>query len=113
MTNGYNALTDSLSLYIDTLRKDKSYLEQDQRDNLIQISDMEEEIRNLDKMLGGVSEERESLIQRIEAQARIKEQYERVEKIFLPEEARVLRENNNVILRLIGLLDEVLRCYFL
>ena len=106
MTNGYKALTDSLSLYIDTLRKDKSYLEQDQRDNLIQISDMEEEIRNLDKMLGGVSEERESLIQRIEAQARIKEQYERVEKIFLPEEARVLRENNNVILRLIGLTFE-------
>ena len=106
MTNGYKALTDSLSLYIDTLRKDKSYLEQDQRDNLIQISDMEEEIRNLDKMLGGVSEERESLIQRIEAQARIKEQYERVEKIFLTEEARVLRENNNVILRLIGLTFE-------
>jgi outer membrane protein OmpA-like peptidoglycan-associated protein len=57
-------------------------------------------------MLGGVSEERETLIQRIEAQARIKEQYERVEKIFLPEEARVLRENNNVILRLIGLTFE-------
>ncbi len=36
------------------LRKDKSYLEQDQRDNLIQISDMEEEIRNLDKMLGRI-----------------------------------------------------------
>ena len=106
MTNGYKALTDSLSLYIDTIRKDRSYLEQDQRDNLIQISDMEEEIRNLDEMLGGVSEERESLIQRIEAQARIKEQYERVEKIFLPEEARVLRENNNVILRLIGLTFE-------
>jgi len=106
MTDGYKALTDSLSLYIDNIRRDKSYLEQDQRDNLIQISDMEEEIRNLDKMLGGVSEERESLIQRIEAQARIKEQYERVEKIFLPEEARVLRENNNVILRLIGLTFE-------
>tara|TARA_B100001057_G_scaffold155475_1_gene155683 strand:- start:11431 stop:12774 length:1344 start_codon:yes stop_codon:yes gene_type:complete len=106
MTNGYKALTDSLSLYIDNIRRDKSYLEQDQRDNLIQISDMEEEIRNLDKMLGGVSEERESLIQRIEAQARIKEQYERVEKIFLSEEARVLRENNNVILRLIGLTFE-------
>jgi len=106
MTDGYRALTDSLSLYIDNIRRDKSYLEQDQRDNLIQISDMEEEIRNLDKILGGVSEERESLIQRIEAQARIKEQYERVEKIFLPEEARVLRENNNVILRLIGLTFE-------
>ena len=106
MTNGYKALTDSLSLYIDNIRRDKSYLEQDQRDNLIQISDMEEEIRNLDKMLGGVSEERESLIQRIEAQARIKEQHERVEKIFLSEEARVLRENNNVILRLIGLTFE-------
>ena len=106
MTNGYEPLTQSLSLFIDTLKRDKLYLEQDQKDNLIQIADMEEEIRNLDKMLGGATEEKERLIQSIEAQARVKEQFERVEKIFNANEARVFRENNNVILRLIGITFE-------
>ena len=106
MTNGYEPLTQSLSLFIDTLKRDKLYLEQDQKDNLIQIADMEEEIRNLDKMLGGATEEKERLIQSIEAQARVKEQFERVERIFNTNEARVFRENNNVILRLIGITFE-------
>ena len=106
MTNGYEPLTQSLSLFIDTLKRDKLYLEQDQKDNLIQIADMEEEIRNLDKMLGGATEEKERLIQSIEAQARVKEQFERVERIFNANEARVFRENNNVILRLIGITFE-------
>ena len=106
MTNGYEPLTQSLSLFIDTLKRDNLYLEQDQKDNLIQIADMEEEIRNLDKMLGGATEEKERLIQSIEAQARVKEQFERVERIFNANEARVFRENNNVILRLIGITFE-------
>ena len=106
MTNGYEPLTQSLSLFIDTLKRDKLYLEQDQKDNLIQIADIEEEIRNLDKMLGGATEEKERLIQSIEAQARVKEQFERVERIFNANEARVFRENSNVILRLIGITFE-------
>ncbi len=106
MTDGYLSLTKNLVMYIDNLRNKKQYLEQDQKDNLIQIADMEEEIRTLDKRLGGATEEREALIQRIEAQARIKEQFNRVEKIFNTDEARVFRENNNVILRLIGITFE-------
>ena len=70
MTNGYQPLTNILVKYIDTLRKEKQYLEQDQKDNLIQIADMKEEIRNLDERLGGASQERESLIQRIEASSK-------------------------------------------
>jgi outer membrane protein OmpA-like peptidoglycan-associated protein len=106
MTDGYISLSKDLVTYIDNLRNEKQYLEQDQKDNLIQIADMEEEIRSLDKRLGGATEEREALIQRIEAQARIKEQFNRVEKMFNTDEARVFRENNNVILRLIGITFE-------
>jgi outer membrane protein OmpA-like peptidoglycan-associated protein len=106
MTDGYNSLTNSLVKYIDILRNEKQYLEQDQKDNLIQIADMKEEIRNLDERLGGATQERETLIQKIEAQARVKEQFDKVEKMFNSAEARVFRENNNVILRLIGLTFE-------
>ena len=57
----------------------------------------------LDERLGGATEERAALVQRLEAQARVKQQFEQVEKMFSANEARVFREGNNIILRLVGL----------
>ena len=67
------------------------------------IADMEEEMRVLDERLGGATAERAALVQRLEAQARVKEQFEQVEKMFTPGEARVFREGDTIILRLVGL----------
>ena len=113
MVDGYSELEQQLTTYILNLQhlnnkliQDKQVLIQDQKDNLIQLADMEEEIRALDRRLGGVAAEKEVLIQRLEAQARIKEQFEKVEKMFNSKEVRVFRENNNVILRLITLTFE-------
>jgi outer membrane protein OmpA-like peptidoglycan-associated protein len=64
---------------------------------------MADELRALDERLGGATVERAALVQRLEAQARVKEQFERVEKMFTRAEARVFREGNTIILRLIGL----------
>ena len=58
---------------------------------------------SLDERLGGATDERAALIQRLEAQARVKEQFKQVEKVFTSIEARVFREGDNVILRLVGL----------
>jgi len=113
MVDGYSELEQQLTTYILNLQhlnneliQDKQVLIQDQKDNLIQLADMEEEIRALDRRLGGATAEKEVLIQRLEAQARIKEQFEKVEKMFNSKEVRVFRENNNVILRLITLTFE-------
>ena len=113
MVDGYSELEQQLTTYILNLQhlnnkliQDKQMLIQDQKDNLIQLADMEEEIRALDRRLGGATAEKEALIQRLEAQARIKEQFEKVEKMFNSKEVRVFRENNNVILRLITLTFE-------
>ena len=120
MVDGYSELEQQLTTYIldlqhlnqaliqdkQALIQDKQVLIQDQKDNLIQLADMEEEIRALDRRLGGAAAEKEVLIQRLEAQARIKEQFEKVEKMFNSKEVRVFRENNNVILRLITLTFE-------
>ena len=113
MVDGYSELEQQLTTYILNLQhlnneliQDKQVLIQDQKDNLIQLADMEEEIRALDRRLGGATAEKEALIQRLEAQARIKEQFEKVEKMFNSKEVRVFRENNNVILRLITLTFE-------
>lgn len=68
-----------------------------------QILGLEEEIRELDIRLGGASEERSDLIRRLEKQARAREQFEQVEGLFGENEAVVLRNGSNVILRLVGL----------
>ncbi len=103
MQDGPERLAAELIAYVDTLRATIQRLEQEQSENEVRLADMEEELRVLDERLGGATAERAALIQRLEAQARVKEQFERVEKIFTAEEARVFRQGDSVILRLVGL----------
>lgn len=103
MAEGPQPLTDELVTYIDELRSDKYSLEQEREDYLARLGDMEEEIRALDERLGGATEERAALIQRLQAQERVRQQFEQVERMFNNSEARVFREGNTVILRLVGL----------
>ena len=103
MEDGPDQLTDELVAYFENQRNELQALEQEKADNEVRIADMEEELRALDERLGGATAERAALIQRLEAQARVKQQFEQVEKMFTRDEARVFREGNNVILRLVGL----------
>lgn len=103
MADGHDTLEGQLVGYIENLRNLKQSLEQEKEESLVRLADMEEEVRALDERLGGATAERAALVQRLEAQARIKEQFEQVEKMFARDEARVFREGNNVILRLVGL----------
>ncbi len=103
MEDGPDRLAEELVAYVDKLRNDNQRLQQEQAENEIRIADMEEELRALDERLGGATAERAALVQRLEAQARVKEQFEKVEKMFTPEQARVFREGDTIILRLVGL----------
>ena len=103
MQDGPDKLTAELVAYVDNLRKENQALGQEKAENEVRLADMEEELRVLDERLGGATAERAALVQRLEAQARVKQQFEEVEKMFTPEEARVFREGNNIILRLVGL----------
>lgn len=103
MADGPDNLTAELVAYIDQLRNENQALGQEKAENEIRLADMEEEMAALDERLGGATEERAALVQRLEAQARVKEQFERVEKMFTTTEARVFREGNNIILRMVGL----------
>ena len=78
-------------------------LEQEKAENEVRLADMEEEMRALDERLGGATAERAALVQRLEAQARVKQQFEQIEEMFTPDEARVFREGNSIIMRLVGL----------
>ena len=103
MQDGPDQLTAELVAYIDDLRRQNQALGQEKAENEIRLADMEEELRVLDERLGGATAERAALVQRLEAQARVKEQFEQVEKMFTSDEARVFREGNNIILRMVGL----------
>jgi len=85
------------------MRSENQALGQEKAENETRLADMEEEMAALDERLGGATAERAALVQRLEAQARVKEQFEQVEKMFASTEARVFREGNNIILRMVGL----------
>jgi outer membrane protein OmpA-like peptidoglycan-associated protein len=103
MHDGPDRLTAGLVTYIEDIRNEKQALEQENADNQLRLADMEEELRALDERLGGATAERTALIQRIEAQERIKEQFEQIERMFSNDEARVFRQGNTIIMRLVGL----------
>ena len=103
MQEGPNALVAELVAFFDQQAKELQALRQEKSENEMRLADMEEELRALDERLGGATEERAALVQRLEAQARVKQQFEQVEKMFSSFEARVFREGNTIILRLVGL----------
>ena len=103
MQEGPDALLAELVAYFETQANELQALQQENAENEVRLADMEEEMRTLDERLGGATEERAALVQRLEAQARVKEQFAQVEKIFSSFEARVFREGDSIILRLVGL----------
>jgi len=103
MQEGPDRLLAELVGYFDQQGNELQALQQEKAENEVRLADMEEEMRTLDERLGGATEERAALIQRLEAQARVKQQFEQVEKMFSSFEARVFREGNTIILRMVGL----------
>jgi outer membrane protein OmpA-like peptidoglycan-associated protein len=103
---GTESITEELILFIEQLREEGQQAEVDLSDSRTRIAELEDEIRELDEQLGGVSQERVALVQRLEAEARIREQFETIENLFTRDEARVSREGNNLVLRLVGLTFE-------
>ncbi len=103
MQEGPDNLLAELMTYFDQQANELQALQQEKAENEVRLADMESELRALDERLGGASAERAALIQRLEAQARVKQQFQQVEKIFSSYEARVFREGDNIILRLVGL----------
>ncbi len=101
--NGIDPVEQELVTFVELLREQSQQSEVDLTESRARIAELEEEIRTLDEQLGGVSQERVALVQRLEAEARIREQFETIETLFTRDEARISREGNNIVLRLVGL----------
>ncbi len=103
LDEGPEPVASELAELVEDMRDSNQRLTQEVDENNVRIAGLEEEIRELDEQLGGVSEERVALVKRLEAEARIKEQFERIETTFRRDEARVYRQGNDIIMRLVGL----------
>ena len=103
MEDGPDRLAASLVAHIEGLRNENQSLQQEKTENETRLTDMEEEMAALDERLGGATAERAALVQRLEAQARVKAQFKQVENMFTSSEARVFREGSSIVLRLVGL----------
>jgi outer membrane protein OmpA-like peptidoglycan-associated protein len=103
LDNGTDPVVAELVAYIEELRENSQQAQLDFETSRTRIAELDEEIRSLDAQLGGVSQERVALVQRLEAEARIRDQFTSIEQIFAREEARVSREENAIVIRLVGL----------
>jgi len=103
MDDGPADLANELVDYIESKRVEVQRLSQQSDEDSIRLADLEEELRALDQRLGGATAERAALVQRLAAQDRVREQFAQVEKMFSSDEARVFRQGNTIILRLVGL----------
>jgi OOP family OmpA-OmpF porin len=103
LDKGIEPVVMELVTYIEGLRDKEAQSERDLADTRQRVGELEDEIRDLDQRLGGVSQERVALVQRLEAEARLREQFASIENMFNRDEARVSREGNRMIIRLVGL----------
>jgi OOP family OmpA-OmpF porin len=103
LDKGIEPVATELVAYIEGLREQAAQSERDLADTRMRVGELEDEIRDLDERLGGVSQERVALVQRLEAEERIREQFATIENLFGRDEARVSREGNRLIIRLVGL----------
>lgn len=105
--NGYEKTTDMILEYIVTEQTKAERLSQEISDRKQRIVDLEQHIAALEAKLGGAKEEQSALNERIRAQEEVRKKFGQVGTMFEKSEARVLREGNMVIVRLIGMNFEV------
>jgi outer membrane protein OmpA-like peptidoglycan-associated protein len=100
---GLEPPTDSIiariTAYQDTIQQLRSEVEGQES----MVVTLEQRVDELEGQLGGIEEERSALAERLEARARLQQRFTSLERMFTREEGRVIREGDDVIIRLYGL----------
>lgn len=100
---GYLRPTQELLERIQQLQRDSRQQKLDLADRDAQIALLKAEMKRLEDRLGGVSEERVALQRRLDAQARQRANIAQVESAFAPNEARVFRQGEDLVISLMGI----------
>ncbi len=107
---GFSKTSGEIIQYVTTYQDSAAKLSQDlaERDQQIvtlqgRIAEVDKQVADMQKKLGIKEMEKSALAKQIEEQARMRELFASVEQSFTREEARVMREGNDIIIRLVGL----------
>lgn len=100
---GYDKVTDQIAAAIADNQKKLTKLTQELAYREEESDGLKARVAELEEQLGGMARQKSELAQRIEKQAKIRKQFLMVESMFTPEEAQILRQSNDVIVRMVGL----------
>jgi outer membrane protein OmpA-like peptidoglycan-associated protein len=100
---GAEPVAASVEAYLIELQDRAQRLEQDLAERTQQVYALEQEVTDVYARLGGVSEERQALEVQLQRQAMERQRLAEVEALFSPDQARVLRQGDEVVVRLVGL----------
>jgi outer membrane protein OmpA-like peptidoglycan-associated protein len=78
-------------------------LEQDLDQRTRQVFALEQEVTTLYERLGGVADQRQTMERELQRQAMERQRLSEVEALFRRDEARVLRQGENVLIRMTGI----------
>jgi outer membrane protein OmpA-like peptidoglycan-associated protein len=100
--NGLSETTAAIVRRTERYQDDIRRLRRELNDREEELDELGTRIVTLEEQLGGLAEERTALVRRMEEQARLRQKFATVERMFSREEARVMRESGDVIIRLLG-----------
>ncbi len=101
--DGPDKAADQVLEQVEALQKKNQDLAGDLEERTQQVFALEQEISDAQLRLGGVAQQREALEKRLRQQEIERQRLDQVEGMFQRDEARVLRQGGQVILRLYGL----------
>jgi OOP family OmpA-OmpF porin len=99
---GYEPTTNAIVDAIEVLQSKNQALAQDVLERDRRMVDLGAQLDELEAKLGGASAERLAMEERIRAEERVRERFDSLEKHFTKEEAQVLRQGEDIIIRLVG-----------
>jgi OOP family OmpA-OmpF porin len=100
---GYLRPTQDFIERVQKIQRELRAARQDLAERDGQIALLTREVKRLEDKLGGVSDERVALQRRLDAQSQQRANIAQVETAFTPNEARVFREGDNLVISLTGI----------
>lgn len=89
--------------HVQQQQQELSRLKQELQDREEQLASVNAAVERLEARLGGVSQERVALQRRVDSQERLRNNVLAIERAFTPDEARVYRQGDDVVISLLGI----------
>jgi OOP family OmpA-OmpF porin len=100
---GFARPTDAIVAAIEAREAQSDGLTSDIHDRDARIAGLTDQVTQLETKLGGVSEVQQALQAQVEAQEMANRRFAQVEQKFTRDEARVMREEGNIVIRMVGM----------